>query len=322
VLLAGDVGGTKTLLGLFEGSGSRPRSIATHSYPTAEFDSFSDILAAFASDIGSAIDVTAVAAGVAGPVVHERATLTNIGWAISASEIAAHFAGVPVQLLNDLEAMANSVEALEPGELEVLQRGVRDPEGNAVVIAAGTGLGEAFMHRVGGRLHAVASEGGHADFAARTDREMELVRMLRAQRGRAEVEQVLSGPGILNLFRLTHQGNACNAVPDVTDTDAPARVSQAGLDGSCTQCVEALRLFVEAYGAEAGNLAVRGVATGGVYIGGGIAPKILPALRDGRFMAAFLAKAPMDELTQRIPVSVILNQEAGLLGAAVAAARL
>jgi glucokinase len=254
--------------------------------------------------------------------MHERATLTNIGWPITAAEIAAHFGNVPVRLMNDLEAMATSVEALEGDELAVLQEGTRDEKGNAVVIAAGTGLGEAFLHRVDGRFHPVPSEGGHADFAARTDREIDLLRMLREDLGRAEVEQVLSGPGLVNLYRLTHGRKQCPQVPDPESDDAPAQISTAGLDGSCARCVEALGMFVEAYGAEAGNLAVRGVATGGVYIGGGIAPKILPALRDGRFMGAFRAKEPMDALVARVPVSVILNEKAGLLGAAVAAARL
>jgi glucokinase len=322
MLIAGDVGGTKTLLGLFDGNGTRPQPIATRSYPTAAFSSFTDILTIFVGDVGAWFTVDAAAIGVAGPVVHQRARLTNVGWEISSSEIGGYFSTARVRLLNDLEAMATSVDALVEGDLEMLQTGIRDPNGNAVMIAAGTGLGEAFLHRVNGRLQPVPSEGGHADFAARTDREMDLVRMLRDERGRAEVEQVLSGPGFLNLHRLTHGGCRCAAVPDLSAADAPARVSDAGLDGTCAPCAEALGMFVEAYGAEAGNLAVRGVATAGVYVGGGIAPKILQALRDGRFMRAFLAKDPMSALVAKIPVAVILNQDAGLIGAAVAAADL
>jgi glucokinase len=211
--------------------------------------------------------------------------------------------------------MATSVEALTDDELVVLQTGVPQLDGNAAVIAAGTGLGQAYLHRVNGRLLAVPSEGGHADFAARTDRELELVRMLRDRYGRAEVEQVLSGPGLLNLHRFTHRGGECEMLEAATDM--AARVSQAGLSGRCQQCVEALRMFVSAYGAEAGNLALRGVATAGLYVGGGIAPKILPMIRGNLFIDAFLAKAPMNELLARIPVKVILNADAGLLGAAV-----
>jgi glucokinase len=168
----------------------------------------------------------------------------------------------------------------------------------------------------------VPTEAGHADFPARTDRELELVRMLRDRYGRAEVEQVISGPGLLNLHRFTHRGGECPIVQDLDAPDAPALVSQAALGGRCQGCAEALRMFVSAYGAESGNLALRTMATGGVYIGGGIARKILPALTAGSFMEAFRDKAPMTGLLAKIPVRVILNDEAGLLGAAVAAQRL
>jgi len=321
MLLAGDVGGTKTLLGIFDAGPRRPQPITTRTYPTADFDSFTDILKAFARDVGRPFTIESVAAGVAGPVVEQRATLTNIGWDITATEIAAHSGTPHVRLLNDLEAMASSVEALEPSELEVLQQGSRAPHGNAAVIAAGTGLGIALLHRVNGRLVPVPTGSGHADFAARTDREMDLLRMLRDRFGRATIEDVLSGRGLVNLHELTHRTRPCTIV-DTSSPDAPAQVSQAALAGTCAGCREALEMFVDVYGAEAGNLALRGLATAGVYVGGGIAPKILPALRDGRFMRAFLAKAPMHDLVARIPVSVILNEEAGLLGAAVAAADL
>jgi glucokinase len=190
------------------------------------------------------------------------------------------------------------------------------------VIAAGTGLGAAYLHRVDGRFLPVPTETGHADFAARTDREMALVRMLRDEFGRAEVEHVLCGPGLRNLHRFTHGGATCDAVRGVSDADAPAMISQAGLDGSCAACVEALGMFVSAYGAEAGNVALRGVTTAGVYVGGGIAPKILPALTDGRFLEAFRAKGMMSGLVEKMPVRVILNPDAGLVGAAVTAQEL
>lgn len=317
MFLAGDVGGTKTLLGLFEAGDRRPTPLASHEYVTGAFGSFTELLDAFARDLSRPLAVDAAAIGVAGPVVAGKATLTNIAWDISTAEIAARLGTARVDLLNDLEAMANSVEVLTPDEFVLLQEGIPRADGNAVVIAAGTGLGQAYLHRVEGRLRPVASEGGHADFAARTDREMELVRMLRDRYGRAEVEQVLSGPGLLNLHRFTHRGGRCDMLEGVDPADAPARVSQAGMTGRCQGCAEALRMFVSAYGAEAGNLALRGVATSGVYLGGGIAPKILPALRNGTFLEAFLAKEPMSKLLARVPVKVILNAEAGLLGAAV-----
>jgi glucokinase len=317
LLLAGDVGGTKTLVGLFERTSGRPRSLGVFTYPTATYGSFTEILDAFARDIGRPLVIAAAAAGVAGPVVDARARLTNIDWDVNADEIS-DFAGTSrVKLVNDLEAMAASTDALTPDEIVVLQEGLSHPDGNAVVIAAGTGLGEAYLHRVAGRLLPVPSEGGHADFAARTDREIELLRTLRAEYGRAEVEHVLSGPGLVNLHRFTHRDEPCNELKDVPPEDRPAAISQAALEARCPACMEALSMFVSAYGAEAGNLALRGVALSGVFVGGGIAPKILPALQDGTFIQAFRAKGLMSALVEKVPVKVILSPEAGLLGAAV-----
>jgi len=322
VLLAGDVGGTKTRLGLFERADPRPRLVAAHTYLTNTFTSFNTILDAFAADVGAAFAVDGLAAGIAGPVVGGVARLTNIAWDVDTAQIAEHIKTRRVRLLNDLEAMALGAGVLGPDEMVELQRGVLRSDGNAAVIAAGTGLGQAYLHRVKGRLIAMASEGGHGDFAARTDREMALVRMLRELYGRVEVEHVLSGPGLLNLHRLTHGGKGCAAVDGVAAIDAPARVTRLALEGACEACAEALSMFVEAYGAEAGNLALRGMATSGVFVGGGIAPKILPALQDGRFIEAFRAKGAFAELASSIPVNVILAPDAGLVGAAVAAQEL
>ncbi|HKH70080.1 MAG TPA: glucokinase [Vicinamibacterales bacterium] len=322
MLVAGDVGGTKTLLGVFGRGNPRPAPQAVHSYATASFASFADILDAFARDVNHPLTVEAVALGVAGPVVDNRAMLTNVGLEIGAMEIGARFGTRRTRLLNDLEAMASSIEVLTADELTSLQDGVPHLTGSRAVIAAGTGLGQAYLHRVDGGWQPVPTEAGHADFAARTDRELELVRMLRERYGRAEVEQVISGPGLLNVHRFTHRGGECPVVSDLDAPEAPALVSQAALGGRCQHCAEALRMFVSAYGAEAGNLALRTMATGGVYIGGGIARKILPALTNGNFIDAFRAKEPLSALVARIPVYVILNEEAGLLGAAVSAQRL
>ena len=317
MLLAGDVGGTKTLLGLFERSVPRPRPIVTHAYATNTFASFTAILDAFARDVHQPFALDAAAIGVAGPVIDNTARLTNVTWDISGAAVTARFGTTHVCLLNDLEAMGHSVEVLDEDEVAVLQEGVPRGDGNAAIIAAGTGLGQTLLHRIGGRLKPVPSEGGHADFAARTDRELELVRMLRDRYGRVTVEHVLSGPGLVNLHRFTHRGGECDMVENVPERDAPARISQAALAGRCQGCVEALRMFVTAYGAEAGNVALRGVTLSGVYIGGGIAPKILPMLGNGLFIQAFREKAPMHELVAKTPVKVILNADAGLLGAAV-----
>ena len=317
MLLAADVGGTKSLLGLFTADSPRPREVALRTYQTDAFSSFTAMLDRFAAETGRC-PVEAAAAGVAGPVIHNRALITNIGWVVDARELAA-FCTVPrAQVLNDLEAMASSIDALAEDEIEVLQAGVRDKDGNAAIIAAGTGLGVAVLHNVGGRLVPMATESGHADFSPRTQPEIELLRQLQEQFGRATVEHVLSGQGFVNIFGITHDGR-CDAGINPEAPDAPARISKAGMERACERCADTLAIFVAAYGAEAGNLALRSLATRGVYIGGGIAPKILPVLKTGTFMAAFHHKAPMTDIVMRVPVSVILNEQAGLIGAAVAA---
>ena len=318
MLLTGDVGGTKTLLALFEPRPHRPAPISVRSFPTTEFQSLGDIVAAFLAAEGLNPDrIEAACFGVAGPVLDGRAHLTNVGWAVLAAEVRNRFGVAEVELLNDLEAIAWSVGVLAPLELEVLQRGEQVRHGNGAVIAAGTGLGMAILLRAGERFLPLASEGGHADFAPRTAREMELLRVLTNWYGRAQWEDIVSGPGLANLHRFTHR-TPCTAFPDSLEAgERPAAISSAAIEKRCPACVEALDLFVSIYGSAAGNLALTAAATGGLYVGGGIAPKILPALRAGRFMAAFGAKAPMEPLLSRMPVQIILNQEAGLLGAAV-----
>ena len=323
MLLAADVGGTKTLVGLFRPSPDRPTPQVVREYATLDFESVDEIITAFEDETGAS-GVGAVCIGVAGQFSGLMARLTNVPWLLDASGMSERFDDCPVALLNDLEAMAYSVPVLEPEELAVLQQGVAVPSGNAALIAAGTGLGQALLHNVSGRYVPAASEGGHADFAARTPRELALVQELTGIYGRVEVERVVSGPGLINLFRFTHGSQdlrkACRVVgPETEAVELPAAVAHAALEGRCEQCGEALDMFVDAYGSEAGNLALRSTATAGLYIGGGIAPKILPALRAGGFMDAFVDKDPMADWLRTLPVTVILNSGAGLLGAAVKA---
>jgi len=321
MLLAGDIGGTKTLLGVFDPEPERPRPIAVRSFGTLDFDDLTTMIDAFLKDgvVAGGATLETACFGVAGPVIGESATMTNIPWSIDGRRVRAAFGFRRVNLLNDLEAMAYAIPVLHDDEVHVLQRGEAAPTGNIALIAAGTGLGEALLHRVDGRYIASPTEAGHADFAARTERELALVRDLTARFGRVEVERVISGRGLTVVHTFTH-AQPCSAGVDVDDPDAPAVISSAALDRRCRGCMETLDLFVEAYGAEAGNLALRSVATGGVFIGGGIAPKILPALTAGAFVRAFIAKDPLVPLLERMPVKVILNAEAGLLGAAVYAA--
>ena len=320
MLLAGDIGGTKTLLGIFDATAWRPRPIVARSFGTLDYDDLTTMIAELlASGATAAATIETACFGVAGPVVGESATMTNIPWRVDGARVRSTF-GFRVKLLNDLEAMAYSIPVLQSDEVYVLQEGEPIIGGNIALIAAGTGLGEALLHSVDGRYLASPTEAGHADFGARTERELALVRELTPRFGRVDVERVISGRGLLVVHTFTHAG-PCLAGVDVNDPDAAAVMSRAALEHRCPSCVEALDLFVEAYGAEAGNLALRSGATGGVFVGGGIAPKILPAMTAGSFIRAFNAKEPLEQMVRRIPVKVILNAEAGLLGAAVYAAR-
>jgi glucokinase len=321
MLLAGDIGGTKTLLGLFEPWSPRPRAVATRAFTTLEYPDIATIIDEFLAGLTAGGSIRTACFGVAGPVIENTARLTNVPWQIDANAIAGRFRFQHAELLNDLQAMAYGVPVLQGSELHVLQEGAAVPHGNSALIAAGTGLGEAMLHRVGGRLVPAASEGGHADFPARNEREIGLVRWLVARHGRAEVEAVISGLGLLNLHQVTHAG-ACPAVSDLRDPSAAAAMTAAALDHRCPSCVEALDMFVDAYGAEAGNLALRTMATAGLFVGGGIGPKILPALTDGRFITAFRSKPPYVAMLSAIPVHLILNDETGLIGAAVYASML
>ncbi|MGH9370798.1 MAG: glucokinase [Vicinamibacterales bacterium] len=337
MILAGDVGGTKTRLGLFRPAPRRPEAVAVDEFITLDYDGLEAIIEQFLARQGvTSRELSAACVGVAGAVTDQVATLTNVPWRISASAMTSALTLEQVSVLNDLEALAYAVSVLDAGEIAVLQEGVRVASGNMAVIAAGTGLGESMLLNVDGRFVPGESEGGHADFAARTPRELDMVSALTPVLGRISAESILSGPGLVNIYQFTHQaiGSApfvttsstapsrlCAGVGEVSEpADLPAAITSAAADGRCDDCVETLDLFVSAYGAEAGNLALRTVATAGVYIGGGIAPHVLPALRAGGFMDAFRAKAPMDDLVSRIPVAVILNSRAGLLGAAVHAA--
>jgi glucokinase len=339
MLLAADIGGTKTLLGLFSPGGERPKPTEVGEFVTLEYDGLEPMIREF---LGAwKIDPRTLAAtciGVAGAVTDQVARLTNVPWLVDVDAIASALGLRRALLINDLEALAYAVPVLESDELAVLQQGIAVAGGNGAVIAAGTGLGVSMIHEVDGRWVPVASEGGHADFAARTPRELELVRDLTRIFGRVAAEHVISGPGLVNVYQFTHQAfgtgpmitpntiapsRLCGGVgPERSHNDLPGRIYLSARERRCPQCVEALEMFVVAYGSETGNLALRAFATAGVYVGGGIAPKILPALESGEFMEAFRAKGVMADLVATIPVSVILNSDAGLVGAAVKAMEL
>lgn len=320
MLLAGDLGATKTLLGLFRRAPDRPRPVVVRSFLTANHPHLVDMIEAFLHEHrGGHPNIEAACFGVAGPVIDGRAEIVNVGWAVDGQELANALDLGRVPVLNDLVSIAHAIAVLEPHELHTLQGGRPNPSGNAGLIAAGTGLGEAFLFPIGSRLVPAPSEGGHADFAPRTARERELAAWLDERYGRSEVEAVVSGLGLRNLYSFTHETPCTDPEVGGRPVDLAATVSTRGASGICAACREALHLFVSAYGAEAGNMALRAVTTRGLYVAGGIAPKILPALEGGGFLEAFRAKTPMRELLESIPVRVVLNAEAGIIGAAVVA---
>jgi glucokinase len=264
--------------------------------------------------------VRRVAVGVAGPIVGTRCEATNLPWVVDATALGAALGGAPVRLLNDLEATAWGIGTLAPADLEVLQAG-DEQHGNRALIAAGTGLGQGLLVRDRDHWRPSPSEGGHVDLAPRDALEDELLAWLRARHGRVSYERVLSGPGLANLYRFLRdsgRGDEPAAFARVFDAadDPAAAVTAGALDGSCGRAVLALERFAELYGAQAGNLALTTLALGGVYVAGGIAPRILPFLRDGRFVRAFGAKGRLSPLLARIPVRVVLDHQAPLWGAA------
>ncbi|HET9832278.1 MAG TPA: glucokinase [Vicinamibacterales bacterium] len=315
-VLAGDVGGTNTRLGIFERRGPRPTLVATRTYGTRAFETIEAMATAFLRDVGvQPSTLSAGCFGAAGPVLDGVATLTNTPVRVDSRAIANALGLTQVTVLNDLEALAYALPVLAGNELGVLQEGRRNPSGAVAIIAAGTGLGEAVLHSIGDRLVAKASEAGRSDFAARTERDIVVLRAVTRTYGRAAVEHVVSGPGLVNIHKALEK-RPCEAGVDMSDSDAPGAIATSARASRCPACVESVATFVEAYGAEAGNLALRSVATGGVYVGGGIAPKMMDRLTDGAFVSAFRAKPPFAMLLESIPVKVILNSEAGLLGAA------
>jgi glucokinase len=322
MILAGDIGATRTRLGFFRRTAGRPEPIAVREYATNRFAALTDVIRVCLDERSAPREnVDAACFGVAGPVLGDTASLTNVPFSIDAGAIASLFQIPAVALLNDLQAMACALPVLTSTEVHTLQEGAPAATGNMAVIAAGTGLGEAMLHRVGRRLVPSPTEAGHADWAPRTDRDLTVFAYLRERYGRAEVEHVLSGLGLPNLHHALHRGS-CAAAVDPDADDGPAGMTRAALSHVCPSCVEALEVFVDAYGAEAGNLALHTMATGGVYVGGGIAGKIMPAMTDGRFIRAFVEKGAMRPLLERVPVHIMLNVDAGLLGAAVHASAL
>lgn len=325
MILAGDIGGTWTRLAFFEPQDGRLVIAVEKTYRSRDYDSLAQVVRQFEKDYGRAAQHAAF--GVAGPVRGRQAKATNLPWLIDTATLA-HELDLELEdvgLINDLDANAWGVMALTPADFTVLNQGSADATGNAAVIAAGTGLGEAGLYWDGERHRTFASEGGHADFAPRNDLEIDLLRYLLVRYRRVSYERVLSGPGLHNIYsflRDTGRGSESQWIAEAMCTEDPAAViSQAALRDENELCVKALDLFVTIYGAAAGNLALKLLASAGVYLGGGIAPRIIEKLKGPAFMNAFTDKGRMKDLLQEMPVRVIMNSQTALLGAARCAAR-
>ncbi|MFZ2300872.1 MAG: glucokinase [Gallionella sp.] len=322
-ILAGDIGGTKTRLAVIEVSGNQVHVAREVCYPSRDYAVFEALLGDFLSGIEAP---AGIALGIAGPVQGRVAQTTNLPWRIDADVLQRQFGFARCTLLNDLEATAYGLSALSADDLLTLQTGVSDASGNVAVIAAGTGLGEAGLFWDGQRHQPFATEGGHASFSPDDELEIAFLRHLQQQHRHVSWERVVSGMGLVSLHEFLRQHHDAMTpqwlMEEMQGGDPAASISAAALSGRDEICVETLARFVRLYGAEAGNLALKVMSSGGLYLGGGIAPKILPLLQIGAFLDAFLNKGRMRPLLEAMPVKVILNDRAALFGPALRAAQL
>jgi len=315
LLLAADVGATKTNLALYAVADGVLTAVDEAHLVNEGYGGLEDVVRTFLRD---RTDVPSAACfGIAGPVAEGRSRMPNLGWLIDAAGLARTLRLARVVLLNDLEANAHGIATLSPEQLMVLNPGAAVARGNAALIAAGTGLGEATLYWDGTRHHVCASEGGHADFGPRNAEEIGILRRLMDRFGHVSWERVVSGPGLHNVYDALDVPEAPEVTARIASAaDASAVITELALAGRSARAARALDVFVSAYGAEAGNLALKALATGGIYVGGGIAPKLLTRIADGTFKRAFTDKGRFAEWLGRIPVRIILDQKTALRGAA------
>ncbi|HUA19596.1 MAG TPA: glucokinase [Bryobacteraceae bacterium] len=323
MILAGDIGGTNTRLAFFEGTPDHLTPVVIDIFPSREHKGPGEIARVFLAKHQRSAD--AACFGIAGAVRDGRAETPNLPWVVDAHEIARELGLPEVHLINDLEANAHGIALLDESDLVVMNTGVRIAGGNQALISAGTGLGEAGLVPDGqGGYQPFPSEGGHADFAPRNELELDLLRYLMGRFEHVSYERVLSGPGLHNIYQFlrdTGRGEEPAWLSDqIAQGDPSAAISKSALEGTSAICTQALDVFVSIYGAEAGNLALKVLATGGTFVGGGIAPRILRKLSSTTFMKAFSAKGRVSSLLKEIPVRVITNDKTALLGAGRVAA--
>ncbi|MGB2663917.1 MAG: glucokinase [Candidatus Acidiferrum sp.] len=317
MILAGDVGGTKCNLALFAEKNGKLEFVFRERFASKEFAQFDLIIREFARRAAPHLGrekIRAAGFGVAGPVIDNRIHATNLPWIVDA-EILAHEVGVKsIVLVNDLGATGHSLEHLPPEDFCVLNQGTPVPGASRALLAAGTGLGEGILFWDGNRYKVVPSEGGHSDYSPRSDQQIELLKFMRHRYPQVSWELILSGRG----FRTLHEFIAPSVKHPIfedPDADPAPFITKSGLDHSCPVCVEALDLWTNIYGAEAGNLALKVLALGGVYVAGGIAVKILPKMKDGAFFKSFQDKWHFEKMLSEVPVSIVLNESAPLIGA-------
>ncbi|HXZ11395.1 MAG TPA: glucokinase [Candidatus Sulfotelmatobacter sp.] len=316
MILAGDLGGTKSNLGLFDVQQGKLVRTAHKRYTSREHSGLAEMAKDFLHE--NPANVTAASFGIAGPVVDNSVRATNLPWVIEGAAMARELGLARVRLLNDLEATAYGISVMEPKDLETLYMGVPAPQANRVVIAAGTGLGEGILHWDGRQHLPLATEGGHADYAPNTEQQADLWKFLKRRSEFVSSENILSGGGFQRVHEFLNPGVRHPGFDDGSVDPAP-EITRLGLSGECPVCAATLDLWVEIYGGEAGNLALRAVARGGIFIAGGIAVKILPKLKNGRFAAAVKHKEKLGAFLSQIPIYVVLNEECPLMGAAFVA---
>jgi glucokinase len=323
LVLAGDVGGTKTLLALVDPSGGSVLTSRETSYPSASYPGLAPIVREFLQGVPERVG--AACFGVPGPVINGECRTPNLPWFLSERDLARDTQLPQVRLINDFAAAAMGVLALPPESFAVLQEGVPEPQGTVAVIGAGTGIGQAFLFWDGKRYRANPTEGGHAGFAPQGELQRELLAYLERSYQPVSVERAVSGPGLLRIYRfLVERGVSSwpEVGQEIAQGDPGEVIARHALARNDLACEQALDLFVACYAAETANMALRGMATGGVYVAGGIAPKIAAKLEEGAFLATFRNKGRMNELMLRIPLCVVLEPRAGLLGAGLEAAHL
>jgi glucokinase len=322
MILAGDIGGTNARLAYFQPQNGHLKLVSERVFPSREHREFGEIVVQFVDDSGTRPE--AACFGIAGPVRNGRVETSNLPWVIEQSRLAQQIHLPSTLLINDLEANAWGIGALAPADLVALNRVAGTPVGNQAVIAPGTGLGEAGLFWDGTRHHVFACEGGHTDFAPQGDLQIELLRFLQTRIGHVSYERILSGPGLVNVYEFLRQVEGRKESEELSlamkSGDAAAAISLAALHRTDILAEKALDLWISVYGAEASNLALKIMATGGLFLAGGISPKILPKLTGSLFMEAFLDKGRMRPLVESMPVQVVTNDKAGLLGAARCAA--